>query len=489
MIQFFHWYTPNDGSFWKHTADNAEYLSKLGINAAWLPPATKGKDGANTNGYDVYDIFDLGEFDQKGSVRTKYGTKEEYINAIQTLQKNGVQVYADIVLNHKAGGDEIERVKVMRVDPEDRTKFISEPFDIDSFTKFTFPGRNKKYSEFIWDHTCFSGIDYAVDLKESAIFSIINEWGNDWEEVISDEKGNYDYLMFNDIEFRNPAVRDELKYWGKWYLEQVGFNGVRLDAVKHMSPKFYNEWIDFMRSIKPDLFVVGEYWAPGELPLILTYIEATNSRMSLFDAALHNNLHLASTQGKEFNLHTIFDNSLVATRPELAVTVVDNHDTQPLQSLEAPVEAWFKPLAYALILLREAGYPCVFYADLFGAHYKDKDKEGNEQEIFLDKVDGIEKLLMARNLYAYGTQNDYIDHPSCIGWTRLGDDENQENCCAVLLSNGDEGFKNMNVGEKQRGKIFIDLLEKYPGEVVINEEGWGEFHVSPGSVSVWILKK
>lgn len=46
------------------------------------------------------------------------------------------------------------------------------------------------------------------------------------------------------------------------------------------------------------------------------------------------------------------------------MTLVANHDTQPLQALEAPVEAWFKPLAYALILLRENGVPSVFYPDL-----------------------------------------------------------------------------------------------------------------------------
>ncbi|WP_435524713.1 hypothetical protein [Chryseobacterium indoltheticum] len=79
-----------------------------------------------------------------------------------------------------------------------------------------------------------------------------------------------------------------------------------------------------------------------------------------------------------------------------SVSLVDNHDTQPLQDLEAPVEAWFKPIAYALILLREKGYPCVFYPDLYGAHYKDNDREGNEQEIFLEKVDGIEELLKIR---------------------------------------------------------------------------------------------
>ena len=47
-------------------------------------------------------------------------------------------------------------------------------------------------------------------------------------------------------------------------------------------------------------------------------------------------------------------------------TLVMNHDTQPYQALEAPIEPFFKPLAYALILLRSSGYPCLFYGDLYG---------------------------------------------------------------------------------------------------------------------------
>ena len=45
---------------------------------------------------------------------------------------------------------------------------------------------------------------------------------------------------------------------------------------------------------------------------------------------------------------------------------VENHDTQPGQSLASTVAPWFKPSAYALILLHEAGLPCVFWGDVFG---------------------------------------------------------------------------------------------------------------------------
>lgn len=488
MFQYFHWYIPADGSLWTQVAKDAPHLAQLGINSVWLPPAYKGLDGPNASGYDVYDLFDLGEFDQKGSVRTKYGTKQEYLNAINVLHQHGIQVYADIVLNHKGGADEPERITVKKVDEEDRTKFVSEPFSIEAFTRFTFPGRKGKYSDFIWDHNCFTGVDYAHDLKETAIFSIQNEYGEGWEEVIDTEKGNYDYLMFADIEFRNQAVREELKKWGVWLLQETGIDGVRIDAVKHITPDFFVEWLDHLRAIKPDLFAVGEYWAPGELPLLLRYIERTEGRMSLFDSSLHHAFYYASLAGKDYDLTTILNDSLVVEKPELAVTVVDNHDTQPLQSLEAPVENWFKPHAYAIILLREGGYPCVFYPDLYGAHYVDKGRDGNDHEIFLDKCAHLEQLLDARRRFAYGMQRDYFDHPNCIGWTREGADDMEGSACAVLLSNSEEGHKNMEIGKQHSGKTFIDFLGKHPAEVVINEEGWGEFFVPAGSVAVWVQK-
>lgn len=67
------------------------------------PPAYKGSAGINDVGYGVYDTYDLGEFDQKGTVRTKYGTRAEYLAAIRMLHLADLQVLPDIVLNHRMG--------------------------------------------------------------------------------------------------------------------------------------------------------------------------------------------------------------------------------------------------------------------------------------------------------------------------------------------------------------------------------------------------
>jgi alpha-amylase len=137
------------------------------------------------------------------------------------------------------------------------------------------------------------------------------------------------------------------------------------------------------------------------------------------------------------------------------------------------------------LLLREKGYPCVFYPDLYGAKYKDKGHDGNEYEIYMPGVATIGELMQARKRFAYGAQRDYLDHPNCIGWTREGDDEHPAGC-AVLLSNGDEGFKTMEMGKAHTGRVFVDWLGNHPGKVTIDAEGKGEFQVSGCSVSVWI---
>src|ERR1051325_1848285 len=96
LLQFFHCYIPADGSLWNTLKEQADYLTSLGITAVWLPPAHKGVDGDHANGYDSYDIYDLGEFNQQGSIRTKYGTRDQLVDAVKVAKEKGLQVYVDI---------------------------------------------------------------------------------------------------------------------------------------------------------------------------------------------------------------------------------------------------------------------------------------------------------------------------------------------------------------------------------------------------------
>lgn len=485
MFQFFHWFYPRDHQLWQDVAGEARRLSELGVTAVWLPPAYKGNGGADTIGYDIYDLYDLGEFDQKGSVPTRYGTKEEYLTAINTLHEQHIQVYADIVLNHKAGADETEAVKVHKVNPENRNEVISDPYDIKAFTKFTFPGRGERYSGFKWDFHCFSGVDWDEGAHEKGVFKILNEYGDQWGELLGDEKGNFDYLMFADVEFKNPAVREEFKQWGLWYIENTGVDGLRLDAAKHIAFSFFPEWLDVLRKTSgKELFTVAEF--ASSIDLLHKFIEVTGGCMSLFDFPLHDNLRRASNRRKDFDLRKIFEKTLVASNPRLSVTFVENHDTQVYRETPLNVSLWFKPHSYSLILLREGGYPCVFHPDLYGFELRRENPDGKHRRVRVKPCRQLTHLLMARKLYAFGPQRDYFNHANLIGWVREGSEEVKSSGCAVLLSNKDEGSIEMDMGMRHAGKTFYELTESRDDKVVIGDEGRASFPVNAKSVAVWV---
>lgn len=485
LLQFFHWYTPDGGLLWDEVASKAGELARMGITDIWLPPAYKGAGGASSVGYDTYDLFDLGEFDQKGSVATKYGDRSAFERACQALNDHGVRAVHDVVFNHKMGADDKEAVQVRRVHPEDRTQIDDEEFKALAYTRFTFPGRQGQHSKFVWDKQCFSGVDVIEQPNETGVFKLVNEYGEgQWNEQVDDELGNFDYLMGADVEFRNNAVYEELKYWGRWLSEQVPVGGFRLDAAKHIPAWFFRDWVGHMRdSIDPDLFVVAEYWHP-DMAALGSYLDLVDKQLMLFDVALHHSFHDASKQGADYDLSKIFDGSLVALMPEHAVTLVDNHDTQPLQSLEATVDPWFKPLAYALILLREQGVPCIFYPDLFGASYRDTGDDSNEHDVHMPVIECLPKLIEARNRFAHGPQTDYLDHPSCIAFVRRGTADLSG--CVVIISNGDAGEKTVDLGHEAAGVSFRDYLEHRDDEIVVDDDGKASFPVHGGSVSVWI---
>lgn len=476
MMQYFEWYLPSDGEHWRRLKEEISQLQKLGITKVWMPPAFKGT-GVNDVGYGVYDLFDLGEFDQNGTIQTKYGTKDDYIATVQALKSAGIMPIADIVLNHKANGDHKERFSVLKMNPANRQEPVSEPFEIEGWTGFQFPGRAGVYNDFHWHWYHFTGVDYDASHNETGLYLILGDnkgWAD--QQRIDTENGNYDYLMYDDIDFKHPEVVAHLKDWVRWFIETTGVTGFRLDAVKHIDSEFMADFInDIRQNINPELYAFGEYWK-DDTGASERYLEAIQHEFGLVDVVLHMNFYEAGQKGREFNLASILNGSLMQENPAYAVTFVDNHDSQRGQALQSTVEEWFKPLAYGLILLRQEGTPCIFYGDYYGI-------SGDfAQMAFRDVLD---KLAALRQKYTYGQQVDYFDHPNCIGWTLLGDEEHPHPL-AVVLSNGEAGWKRMEIGLLHQGKAFVDYLGNCPEKVTIGSDGWAEFPVLGGSISAWV---
>ena len=145
------------------------------------------------------------------------------------------------------------------------------------------------------------------------------------------------------------------------------------------------------------------------------------------------------------------------------------------QSLQSFVGDWFKPAAYSIILLRTEGYPCVFYGDFYGIPHDN-----------IKPMKDLKTLIELRKEKAYGEEHNYFDSKNFIGWTREGDEEHLQSGLAVVISNAGDGEKRMYIGEQFAGEKFIDSLENCEDEILIDEQGYGNFKVKGKSTSVWV---
>ena len=496
ILQAFERQLPADGSLWRTIGEKATCFANFGISAVWMPPMCKGAAGGGSLGYDTYDLYDLGEFYQKGSVRTKYGTKDELLSAITALHNVGVEVYANMVLNHLDEGDEEEWLRVEESIENGYLSKFKQPREDMFQTRFTFPGRIPAHSRFVWNHEHFTGFDYpksewelsgdrwceVPNSKRNRIFRI---YGKKWPEDTEVFGGHWPveekkpFFCF-DIDHSNPDVREELVSWGKWFLDTTHADGLVLDCVPHISTPFLCDWLSEMRKHSGcDLFAVGEYMS-GVVSQLCSYLGRVNRNMSLLDYPLHYRFREASVNlkdGKDFDLRRLFSETFSAKCPDSAVTFLDNHDTQFCAGeTESPVLWTFQVAAYAFILLRASGRPCVFWRDLYGA-------PDNQAGIVRD----LPLLLKIRQLCAKGDEVSIMDQgPNLIGFARSGSPDDMASGLVCAISN-----------DKVERRLQLQLPSHFYGlrlhcvvgdrpNVTVSAEGEADFSVGAGRCAIFI---
>ncbi len=111
VMQAFYWDCPGAenkaGEWWNYVRSKIPELASNGINVIWIPPAAKSSH-IDSMGYAPYDYYDCGEFDQKGGIKTWFGSKDELNDLIKVAHDNNMRVLADAVLNHCDIGDQKE---------------------------------------------------------------------------------------------------------------------------------------------------------------------------------------------------------------------------------------------------------------------------------------------------------------------------------------------------------------------------------------------
>ena len=327
MMQAFYWDCPRDADqeyqWWNHVRMRIADLAGAGIKALWLPPVHKAANlGGASMGYDPYDYYDLGEFDQKGSVKTWFGAKDELQALIATAHDHGMDVIADFVITHCSGAD------VQEVNPITGQS---------RWTKFT-----PKSGRFLRDWQCFHP-------------NFFESW----------DQGTFGDMP--DLSHRNPRVLAEVIELARWLVEEIGFDGFRYDYVKG-----YGGWLvtsvqeyRYLRDGKPfQPYGVAEFW--DNTQAIHGWVDVTNfsnqNPVDAFDFPLRETLKALCDQ-YGFSLRDLANrDSLVKDENQAAVTFVENHDLRdPGRTIDND-----KLLAYSFILTHE-GYPCVFWKDYYVA--------------------------------------------------------------------------------------------------------------------------
>ncbi len=253
MLQYFN-------TSWNEIALKMPELAEAGYDSLWLPPPTKGSGGLSV-GYDLFDRFDLGSKDQRGTVSTRYGTEADLINLITVAHRFGIRVYFDNVMNHNAfdvpgysAGTPIDIYPGLV--PEDfHLRLTSEGYyrkwDNIADWSNTWQIQHRNFSDLIDLAQEPGTTNQNFGLTEGSTFPKISllRQPNNPEYYCFDANGNYvgfganngltaTYLQAH-ASYYSEYVQDFLNRSARWILDRTKADGLRLDAVKHVPYDFF----------------------------------------------------------------------------------------------------------------------------------------------------------------------------------------------------------------------------------------------------------
>ncbi|MGC4042484.1 MAG: alpha-amylase family glycosyl hydrolase [Armatimonas sp.] len=352
LFQHFYYPTPDftvENSWWIQAREQLAELKKLGVWGRWHPVPTKGGSGAVSMGYDPYDLYDLGSKDQRGTVATHFGAKDQYLRYVAVAHSNGLSVISDVVLNHTGGADRAEANPEMEKlnwdDISDDTKVPTDHLP---------PGYDPKTTN-LRSWTGFlpkgaTGVPGTGRFQRNYKHFHPSAIHPNHDQPYHHPDFGSDYCF----EAENKYVWNNLLRWGSWFKAQSGVDGFRLDAVKLMEPEFLDEFSKIAGGA--GFWQVGEFWDTNP-QLLSTFQQKTHNQMKLFDFGLFYALKDMVTK-PDFDMRDLLSRRF-ADR-ERAVTFVSNHDVDRYD----PIPKDKRLLPYA-ILMAMSGQPSIFHQDYF----------------------------------------------------------------------------------------------------------------------------
>ncbi len=210
----------------------------------------------------------------------------------------------------------------------------------------------------------------------------------------------------NDLNTFDPQVRQRLKDWGTWLVEQINFDGFRLDFVWGYQESFAAAWINNLPLLNGrQRFIVSEYWGPASrIHYWYNAVTDKGAQTSVFDFPLKFTLTQMCNSGEEFDMRDLNNAGLIRNNQgyripaSSVVTFLENHDTGKEHD-KWVTQDW--QLGHAYILTHK-GRPCLFYPHLYAVTLLDMTDHSKEQEIPASVNDDIHDLIHIRNTYLGG---------------------------------------------------------------------------------------
>ncbi len=292
----------------------------LGVTGLWLMPITQSP---SYHGYDVVDYY---------TVDDEYGSNEDFLRLMEEAHQRGIRVIVDLALNH-TGRDHAWFQASLQPNSPYRDWYVWQDAD---------PGWRGPSGQKVWIRHD-SGYYYAVF----------------WDGM-------------PDLNYRNPDVTEQMYDVSRYWLAEMGADGFRLDAIKHMiedgqiqenstaTHAWLEDYFDFYKSVNPDAFAVGEAWtSTGQL------LEYTGDEVDVaFQFDLAKDILNSANVGVGSIVMKTMNEIVAAFPPSQYATFIANHDQNRVINQLQGDEGAAK--VAASFLLTAPGTPFVYYGEEIG---------------------------------------------------------------------------------------------------------------------------
>jgi alpha-amylase len=300
---------------------NPKTTTDLGISGIWLMPVSPSP---SYHGYDVTDYY---------TVNPQYGTMDDFKNLLAEAHKRGIRVIIDLVMNHTSN---------------------QHPW----FTESQDP-QSPKRNWYIWS---------ATDPGYSG------PWG---EKVWYPLNGAFYYAIFwegmPDLNYTNPEVRTQMEAVANFWLQDVGVDGFRLDAAKHIvedgqtqenssaNHVWWKEFRTIYKAANPQALAIGEVWSSSEA--VAAYLKGDELDMAfnfdLADVTVKNvKSGFASALGG-----SIRQSSLAFPTGQFGMFLTNHDQNRAMYQLGDNID---KAKNAATVLLTVPGVPFLYYGEEIG---------------------------------------------------------------------------------------------------------------------------